>query len=1241
MDKSVTTQQDSLTGFTADLTQAQINAFFADPQGPLAAALLGNATSRIVYDFGRFARLPSTPQALAAAFAATIARETHVQDLPAGQTARLQVSVSYSDGFGREIQRKLQADPGPLAPGGPVVQSRWIGSGWTIWNNKGKPVRKYEPFFADSSDFSFGTAVGVSSTLSYDPAERVVVTLHPDHSWEKVVFDPWRQDNWDANDTVLIPDPSADADVGAFFRRLPQADYLPTWFAQRNGGKLGAEAQDAAQKAAVHANTPSTVHFDTLGRAFLTFAFNRFQSGTAPPVEGHYRTFVTFDIEGNQLEITDALGRVIMTYDYDMQSTRLRQYSADAGERWILNDATGNPFLRWDSRDHRIERQYDAARRPVGLWVQTWVARGSQNSVFAERTIYGEGQPNDQALNLRGKPFQQYDAAGVVTNTAFDFTGNLLSSSRELLTNYKGPVDWSLSPAPELTGEAFSASSTFDALNRPVTLVSPDGSIVRPVYDDTGRLDQVWANLRGATTPTAFVTNIDYNAKGQRSLIEYGNGAETNYRYDPETFRLIELKTRRASDNAVLQDLTYSYDPVGNITWIGDAAQQTIYFNNQVVTANANCTYDALYRLISAAGREHIGQLTQPQIDWDDTPRMNQPLPTDGQAMRNYVENYSYDAVGNILQIVHQAASNGSWTRIYAYDEPSGAPTNNRLTSTTVGALKEPYTYDARGNMTSMPHLPQMTWDFKEQLASTQRQVVNNSPAEATCYVYNATGQRVRKVTQSGSGTKTKERIYLGSYEVYREYGSDGRRVTLERQTLHVMDDKRRVAMAETNTTSGAATILRYQFDNHLGSASLELDGNAAVISYEEYYPYGSTSFQAVSGAIQVSLKRYRYTGKERDEETGFYYHGARYYAPWLGRWTSCDRTGIKDGPNVYAYVNARPINLSDPNGRWGVSDLVDRAESYGKKVLDAAVPTPVQEFATGAIKQEYETAKGMLQEGVDRLQRAVDEIKADPVSAVVDASIGGPSGALAQASLKAEVKHTGAKLAKVYESERRAGSGVVFSGTKAANDVFNPATGLVDAAPKVVDAVRRGKLEEAGRQAERGLLSLGSTIAVAAVAVGAVGKIGGAGVPEPLEISEVEVTEKTEGLPAGGGEDTVTLEHGTTLKRAKSIVEKGPDPSYVEPGDQPPPPDAEFSTTRGGATAVGGSARYARKKASIFPDEGGPAIVEMKVPKAIVDKANSFGGYPGFSPGWGLEELKEAWSTIEKRIIKVGGGTK
>ena len=179
----------------------------------------------------------------------------------------------------------------------------------------------------------------------------------------------------------------------------------------------------------------------------------------------------------------------------------------------------------------------------------------------------------------------------------------------------------------------------------------------------------------------------------------------------------------------------------------------------------------------------------------------------------------------------------------------------------------------------------------------------------------------MRKVIESQNGTRQKERIYLGGFEIYREYNGNGATVTLERETLHVMDDKQRIALVETQTiengnpVNAPVPVQRYQLGNHLGSASVELDEDGALISYEEYHPYGTTAFQAGRSAAEVSLKRYRYTGKERDEESGFNYHGARYYAPWLGRWTSCDPSGLNTEMNLYVFCSNNPASRWDDTG--------------------------------------------------------------------------------------------------------------------------------------------------------------------------------------------------------------------------------------------------------------------------------------------------------------------------------------
>jgi RHS repeat-associated protein len=130
------------------------------------------------------------------------------------------------------------------------------------------------------------------------------------------------------------------------------------------------------------------------------------------------------------------------------------------------------------------------------------------------------------------------------------------------------------------------------------------------------------------------------------------------------------------------------------------------------------------------------------------------------------------------------------------------------------------------------------------------------------------------------------------------------------------MDDKQRVALVETRThgdDGSPARLSRYQLGNHLGSASLELDEAGRIISYEEYLPYGSTSYQAVDASIHAAAKRYRYTSMERDDETGLAYHGARYYAPWLGRWTACDPD---ERFHPYSYVQNNPVVHVDTTGQ-------------------------------------------------------------------------------------------------------------------------------------------------------------------------------------------------------------------------------------------------------------------------------------------------------------------------------------
>jgi RHS repeat-associated protein len=940
---------DSLAAFTADPEFADpdlsaLQAFVADPHGH-AAPLLDQATTRIVYDLHRFARCGQPP------FAAALTRESHAHGpAPAGGT-RVQVVFVYSDGFERQVQTKIPVEtgdppqptgdirPGPLRDGGaptPVAR-RWVGQGRTVYDNKGNPVRQYEPFFSSThlcEEEKELTDTGVSPVLCYDPVGRVVVTLRPDDTYEKVIFDPWRQADWDANDTVRL-DPRTDPDTAALVRGhfADRPDSWRTWFAQRIDGTHGTKpadrtaAQNAAKKAAEHAVTPELAFSDSLGRAFLTVADNG-PGGILP-------TRVDLDIEGNQRVVTDARGIAVMRSDFDLLGNPVRTRSPDAGERWTLPDVTGKPIRAWDSRGFQRRISYDKLRRPLAVFVTD--AAGER---CVQRTGYGEAI--GEGTNHRGRVHKVFDGSGVLVSEAYDFKGNLVRGTRRLLSDHRSEADWpeESDPATDtlLETEAFTGATVYDALNRPIQEVAPHSnrpgttvSVTRPGYNEAGLLERVGAWLDQPEEPTApldpasatqhIVGNIDYNARGQRVLVEYGNGVRTTYDYDPRTFRLRGLTTRRGGD--LLQDLTYDHDPVGNITSIRDGANDLIFHNQQVVAPGGEYRYDAVYRLVAARGREHRGG--DGQVGHDPGPWTVRTLPNDGQALRNYVETYTYDNVGNILGVRHHEGhdldSPGPvvWHRRYQY-----AVDSNRLMATslpgdpkdlpdyvTAPGYSARYQHDAHGNMTAMPHLASLEWDDDDRLHGVDL----GGGARAFCS-YDVAGQRVRKVFEKSPGL-LEERLYLGDCEIFRVRTAGS--LTLERQTLHLMDDISRIATIESRThltglDPAPPRLVRFQLADHLGSSVLELDANAQIISYEEYHPYGTTAYSAGRSATETP-KRYRYTGKERDEESGLYQVGARYYASWIGRWCAPDPGGLIDGAHLFQYARGNPVRLVDPTG--------------------------------------------------------------------------------------------------------------------------------------------------------------------------------------------------------------------------------------------------------------------------------------------------------------------------------------
>jgi RHS repeat-associated protein len=872
-------EADDLTGFDPDPTPSQIAAFLLDPVAN-GAALLQHATSRFVYSFDA---LP--------AVAASIQRETHHRDaVAAGKPSELRFAFEYSDGLGQVAMSKIQAEPGTakraeVQPDGTVKitavdttpNRRWVGSGRIVRNNKGNPVMEYEPYFSVTHRYETAkelVASGVTPVLRYDPLSRPIRTDFPDGSFSRVLFDAWTQSTYDRNDNVQASD----------------------WYRARKDSTDPAE-KSAAEKTTLHDDTPTVAHFDSLGRAFYKIEKNRFVDRTGTERRETYATLDVLDVDGNRLAVRDPRNNAVMRYAYDLLARPAHTTSMDAGERWTLNDGMGKALYGWDAKGNRFHTRYDALHRPT----EHEALPSAGTAIVFAKSEYG----TDKTKNQNGQLVTRYDGSGIVVNTKFDFKGNLLASSRTFAIAHTGPIDWSSPPAVALQPRTFTATNAYDALGRVIQATTPDGSVTTPEYSEASLLKAVSVSIRGGSAQP-FIQKVEHDAKGQRTRVEHGNGVVTVMTYDDLTFRVRRIASTRTSDGEILQDLNYTYDPVGNITLIRDLAHQPLYFNNAIVLPDNDFTYDAVYRLIVATGREHSG-LNVPVSQLDER-RTNLPHKANGNAMQRYRQEYEYDATGNMTVMAHSAGTGSllnQWTRQFT---PNA--TDNRLKSSQVGSAVESYTYDEHGNLTGWTGFGPLGWDFEDHLRS-----VSLGGGGTASYTYGADGNRDRKVIDRGTGL-IEERLYVGSFEVFTR--TRGGTVELQRETLHVMDGEHRLAMVDSRTagTDGTpAQLIRYQFSNHLGTAALELDDTAEIISYEEYYPYGNTSLQTVDALRTIPAKRYRYTGKERDEETGFSYHGARYYAPWLARWISPDPGGLKDGTNVFSYVHQNPIVLIDPHG--------------------------------------------------------------------------------------------------------------------------------------------------------------------------------------------------------------------------------------------------------------------------------------------------------------------------------------
>jgi len=610
----------------------------------------------------------------------------------------------------------------------------------------------------------------------------------------------------------------------------------------------------------------------------------------------------------------DALGRLVAQWDprlwalvedgalapanqtsvHDLTGQVLAQDSVDAGWRLALLGDAGQVAHRWDSRGTQVSVEYDRSLRPVAVFEQ---GQGEPQRC-AERLTYAG--PEASAKNLCGQLDRHDDPAGSLQILEADLNGNPLVQSRHFLLQETLP-DWPLerSLRDELLESAHNASTTqhfYNALGDVQGQTDAKGNHQRFTYSVDGRLHGAWLQLAGQAEQV-LLSMIHYNAFAQVEKEFAGNGAVTAADYSPVDGRLMHLRVHRA-DNTCLQDLRYSYDPVGNILGIRDEAQPTRFSNNQRIEPLDTYRYDTLYQLIEATGRE-IG----PGQQGPALPAL-QPTPIDPNQLSRFTQTYCYDAGNNLTSLRHVGAQ--SYTR-----EMQVASLSNRSVAKEIELATA---FDANGNLLLLQPGQGLSWDLRNQLRCVTPVERLEAANDDEVYHYDGSGQRVRKIrhSQARNVSHRAEVRYLPGLEL-RTDTATGESL----QVICVSAGRSNVRVLHWDAgqpDSMSNDQLRYSISDHLGSSGIELDQQARLLSQEGYYPYGGTAWWAGRNAIEAKYKTVRYSGKERDP-TGLNYYGFRYYAPWLGRWINPDPAPGIDGLNRFTMVRNNPITLIDQDG--------------------------------------------------------------------------------------------------------------------------------------------------------------------------------------------------------------------------------------------------------------------------------------------------------------------------------------
>ncbi len=403
---------------------------------------------------------------------------------------------------------------------------------------------------------------------------------------------------------------------------------------------------------------------------------------------------------------------------------------------------------------------------------------------------------------------------------------------------------------------------TYDLAGRRTSIDNPDAGLTSFRYDAAGNLTvKITPNTRKLGTSIKYV--YTYN---RLERVAYPGMNDVFYAYGEAGESYNRAGRLKSVDNGTVKDMLY-YGKFGEMV----KQERTIMV--PAATGSVAKTYTMKYRYDNFGRMRYQHQLHRFCATEIGAPSTVDALrgtrPADCRLLwlrynRRFV---CYQHQPHRRQATESAVQSTVPALTYTFDYKYESSRPHAVTSTGV----QNFTYDASGNMLTCTDIASnavrhLAWDDENRLIS----VVD--PTAKTEFAYDHSGMRVIKSGATGTVEYVSTNYTVRNGEI---------------ASSHIFVGNTRVATKVISKTDNKVKDIYFYGSDHLGSSSVITTRFGGFHELLEYFPYGETWVEEKVASGEVLP--WKFTGAEKDSETGLYYHGHRYRDPRLGGWLSVD----------------------------------------------------------------------------------------------------------------------------------------------------------------------------------------------------------------------------------------------------------------------------------------------------------------------------------------------------------------